>query len=216
MATGFACRHLLPMIRLSASLLGVLALALLLHGCAATAILGTTGVAGTGAVAADQRTAGTMVEDETIEWKVRIALSEAGLSNVEHHIGVTSFNRIVLLTGQVPDDDSRRRAAAEAQRTEHVRGVHNELVVGPPTSFSRRTADTLITGRVKVAMATSSNVTAPTNVNVKVVTEDGAVFLLGLVTRVESEALTETVRSVSGVAQIVRLFEYVEAPPAEN
>lgn len=204
----------LRMIRTPAALSFVVVLGLLLEGCASTALLGAAGVAGTSTVAVDRRTAGTMVEDETIEWKVRVALAEAGLSNERHHVSVTSFNRIVLLTGQVPDEDAKRRAAAEAERADQVRGVHDELVVGPPTSVSRRSTDVVLTGHVRLAMATRSDSTAPANVNVKVVTENGVVFLMGLVTRKESETITEAARNVPGVAQIVRLFEYAETRPA--
>ena len=128
-------------------------------------------------------------------------------------MSVTSFNRIVLLTGQVADEDARRRAAAEAEQVDEVRAVHNELVVGKPTSIARRSGDVLVTGNVKLAMAASADTPAPANYNVKVVTENAVVFLLGLVTRRESETITATVRNVPGVAQIVRLFEYVDPEP---
>ncbi|MCY4451752.1 MAG: BON domain-containing protein [Immundisolibacterales bacterium] len=198
------------MIRTSVTLPFVLVLVLLLEGCGTTALLGAAGVAGTGAVSVDRRTTGTMVEDETIEWKVRVALTERGLSDERHRVSVTSFNRIVLLTGQFPDEEAKRRAAAEAERVDQVRGVHNEIVVGPTTSISRRSTDVLLTGHVRIAMATNPNSTAPSNVNVKVVTENGVVFLMGLVTREEGKSVTETARKVPGVAQIVRLFEYLD------
>ena len=94
-----------------------------------------------------------MVEDEGIEWKIRGAIHEAGLGEDDrHHVSVTSFNRIALLfTGQVPDEEAKRRAGAEASGTVQVRGIHNELVVGKPTSPAIRAADTVITGRVKLA-----------------------------------------------------------------
>lgn len=175
-------------------------------------IVGTAGVAGTGAVAADKRTLGTMVEDEGIEWKIRGAINKAGLGeNDRHNVNVTSFNRIALLTGQVPDEEAKRRAGAEASGTAQVRGVHNELVIGKPTSLATRSADTVVTGRVKLALVNTVDLRPPTNVNTKVVTEDGAVFLMGLVTRKQAEAITAAVRKVPGVRQIVRLFEYPDA-----
>ena len=201
------------MLRTRATLIAVISLGVLLEGCTATALLGSAGVAGTGAVVSDRRTAGTMVEDEAIEWKVRLALHEAGLMAERHHVSVTSFNRIVLLTGQVANEDARRRAASDARREDQVRAVHNELVVGSPTSAARRAEDVLVTANVKLAMATSANAAAPASFNVKVVTENASVFLMGLVTRKESEAVTATVGTVPGVAQIVRLFEYLEAKP---
>ena len=187
----------------------LLAFTAVLGGCTAAAVIGTAGVAGTSAVAVDRRTLGTMVEDEAIEWKIRAALDGTGLGNDErHHIGVTSFNRIVLLTGQVPDDGAKRRAAETAGRVQQVRGVQDELVVGTPTTISVRSEDLVITGHAKVAMAATPSLRPPTNVNIKVVTEDRVVFLMGLVTRGQGEAATSAIRRVPGIRQIVRLFEY--------
>ena len=194
--------------KLTSKLSVLLALGLLLGGCSAPVIVGTTGAAGAGTVAADYRTFGTMVEDEGIEWKARAAINLAGLTEDDrHHVKVTSFNRIVLLTGQVPDDAAKERAQKEADAVAQVRGVHNELVVKKPTALRTRSADTVITARVKVALATSDNLELPLRLNVKVVTEDGVVFLMGLVTREESEAITAIVGTVPGIRQIVRLFE---------
>ena len=183
----------------------------LLGGCAAPVILGAAGAAGAGAVADDQRDPKTMLDDERIEWRTRGAINLAGLKEDErHHVKVTSFNRIVLLTGQVPDEKAMQRAAAEASAVDRVRGIQNELVVGKPTTDLKRAADTLITGRIKVAMATSDKLRGPLAVNVKVVTEDGAVFLMGLVTREQSEAVTAVVSRVPGIREIVRLFEFTD------
>ena len=196
------------MSKLIAKLSALVALCTLLGGCAAPVIVGTVGAAGAGTVAVDHRTFGTMVEDEGIEWKVRTAINNAGLGEDDHHhVKVTSFNRIVLLTGQVPDEAARERAAALADEVAQVRGVHNELVVGTPTTIPKRAADTVVTGRVKVALAASRRVDLPLRLNVKVVTEDEVVFLMGLVTREESEAITAVVGTVPGIGQIVRLFE---------
>ena len=197
------------MAKLSLTISCLLVFGTLLGGCAPPFIVGTAGVAGAGVAAADERTLGTMVEDEGIEWKIRGAIHEAGLGEDDrHHVSVTSFNRIALLTGQVPDEEAKRRAGAEAGGTDQVRGVHNELVIGPPTSHATRAADTVITGRVKLALVNTRDLRPPTNLNTKVVTEDGAVFLMGLVTRDQAEAITAAVRGVPGVRQIVRLFEY--------
>ena len=190
----------------------LLVLGTLLGGCTAPLIVGAAGTAGAGTVAVDHRTFGTMVEDEGIEWKVRTGINEAGLGEDDHHnVKVTSFNRIVLLTGQVPDEASKQRAAAEADEVAQVRGVHNELVIGKPTKLGTRSADTVITGRIKVALATSDSLALPLKLNVKVVTENSVVFLMGLVTQEESEAITATVGTVPGVRQIVRLFEVPNA-----
>ena len=196
------------MAKLSLTISCLLVFGTLLGGCAPALVVGTAGIAGAGTAAADERTLGTMVEDEGIEWKIRGAIHGAGLGGDDHHVNVTSFNRIALLTGQVPDEEAKRRAGAEASGTAQVRGIHNELVIGTPTSLATRAADTVVTGRVKLALVNTRDLRPPTNVNTKVVTEDGAVFLMGLVTRDQAEAITAAVRGVPGVRQIVRLFEY--------
>ena len=162
-------------------------------------------------MAAERRTAGTMVEDETIEWKARSSLSEAGLLDERHHVSVTSFNRIVPADrpGSGRSGPPPRRGRGEAggrssRGSQRARG-------GPADLRPRRSEDVLVTANVKLAMAASGEIAPPTNVNVKVVTENATVFLMGLVTRKESETITATVRRVPGVAQIVRLFEYLEA-----
>ena len=157
----------------------------------------------------DRRTVGTIVEDESIEWKLRVALHEAGLIGDGAHVNVTSYNRVVLLTGQAADERKKERAGDHALRVPEVRAVHNELTVGPPVSISVRTADSVVSARVKLALARSGAPRGGTNV--KVVTEDGVVFLMGLLTREVGELVTEAVRKVAGVRQIVRLFEYREA-----
>lgn len=187
-------------------------LGILLGGCATPVILGAAGASGAGTVAVDERNPRTMFADERIEWKIRGAINLAGLAEAErHHVKVTSFNRMVLLTGQVPDEKAKERAAAEASGVARVRGVHNELVIGKPTTDLTRAADTLITARIKIAMATSDKLRSPLKLNVKVVTEDGAVFLMGLVTREQSEAVTAVVSRIRGVREIVRLFEFPDA-----
>ena len=196
------------MCKLALKLSILLVLGTLLGGCTAPVIVGAAGVAGAGTAAVDERPVGTMVADEGIEWRTRGAINQAGLAEDErHNVKVTSFNRIVLLTGQVPDEETRQRAAAEAGAVARVRGVHNELVIGKPTTLGTRSVDTVITGRIKIALATSGKLRPPLNLNVKVVTEDGVVFLMGLVTREQSEAVTAVVGTIPGVRQIVRLFE---------
>ena len=199
---------ILDMCKLALKLSILLVLGTLLGGCTAPVVVGAAGAAGAGTAAVDERPVKTMVADEGIEWRTRGAINQAGLAEDDHHnVKVTSFNRIVLLTGQVPDEETRQRAAAEAGAVARVRGVHNELVIGKPTTLGTRSVDTVITGRVKIALATSGKLRPPLSLNVKVVTEDGVVFLMGLVTREQSEAVTAVVGTIPGVRQIVRLFE---------
>ena len=174
-----------------------------LHGCAAVVV----GGAATGAaVATDRRTAGAFVGDQEIELRAMDRLAEA-LPQETSHISVTSYNRQVLLTGQVPDEATRARATAVVKPVPEVRTVFNELVVSGVTSFTSRTNDPTITGNVKTRLLRDERV--PGN-NVKVVTEAGVVYLMGLVTRAEANAATEVARTTSGVTKVVTLFEYLD------
>ena len=180
----------------------LVALSVLLGGCAMVA--GTAGVAGAARTAADRRIVRVMVEDEAIEWQVRDALHKAEVSGEAIRVNVTSYNRLVLLTGQVPDEDTKKRAVATSRRVRGVRAVHNELVVGPQLSAMVWSSDGLMTARAKVAIAATA-IESP--VAVKVVTEDSVVYLMGLVSRQEAKLATDAVRTVPGVREIVRLFE---------
>ena len=189
-------------------LLGLLAATPLLGGCTTAATKAMA--AASASFASDRRTVGTIVEDESIEWKLRVALHDAGLAAGDSNVNVTSYNRVVLLTGQTPDEGKKKRMGQLALEVPEVRAVHNELTIGPPAPLGVRAADSVVTSRVKLALTRSGAPRAGTNV--KVVTEDGVVFLMGLVSREVAETVTEVVRNkVAGVRQIVRLFEYREA-----
>lgn len=177
----------------------------LLASCA-PALVGA-GAATTAAVAHDRRTPGTMIDDQLIEWKARAALGEDQELWSQSHINVTSFNNIVLLTGETPSERMRTRAAEIVREVERVRGVHNELQIAAPSSMLSRSSDSWITGKVKSSMLADGSVPGT---RVKVVTEAGTVYLMGLVTREEAEAATEIARKVNGVQRVVKLFEYLE------
>ncbi|GAB6050749.1 hypothetical protein JCM16106_15980 [Hydrogenophilus islandicus] len=179
-----------------------------LSGCFPVA---ATGVAATAAVAADRRTAGTIVEDEELEWKIGNAIQQA-LGDAAH-VNVTSYNRIVLLTGEVPNESARQRAEALARNTKNVRSVVNELVIAPPSTLGARTNDTSITTQVKARLVGNRDVRAHL---IKVVTEGGVVYLMGLVTRREGEAATYVARTTSGVKRVVRVFEFISDEEAKR
>lgn len=176
-----------------------------LNGCAA-ALFGA-GTATTVAVAHDRRTTGTMVDDELIEWKVQSALASDKELWEKSHINITSYDNIVLLSGETPTEKLRERATELARQVDKVRAVHNELQVAAPSALLSRSSDTWITSKVKSAMLTDGNVPGT---RIKVVTEAGTVYLMGLVTHQEGAAATEVARSVSGVQRVVKLFEYVK------
>jgi len=178
-----------------------------LHGCFPAI------VAGGGAavlMAEDRRSSGTYVDDQNIELKVSKAISEK-YSDKKYedtvHIDVTSFNRFVLLDGEVPDQATKDDIGALALGVVGVRNVQNEIVIGPITSGGTRTSDAYITSKVK-ARFTSENKFQPNHV--KVVTENGVVFLMGLVKHKEGEDAAEIASTTNGVTRVVKVFEYID------
>jgi len=182
-------------------LLSVTLLSALLSACA-PAMFG--GVIGTAMVASDRRTSGAQVDDEAIEIRGAAAMRENFGTNTR--VNITGYNRQVLLTGEVANDQQRLQAEQLVSKLPNVRSIVNELAVGPASSLSDRSSDALITARVKAAMVDTEDVFA--NVY-KVVTERGTVYLMGRVTQREAQRATEVARGVSGVKRVVRVFEYL-------
>ena len=186
----------------TASLLSTLVMCLGLASCAAPLIFG--GVIGGAMVASDRRSAGIQLEDETIEQRGASAMRE-NFGNKEH-INITSYNRQVLITGEVSSDTVRRQVESLISRVENVRAVVNELAIGAASSSSDRASDVLLVAKVKASMVDTEDVFA----NVfKVVGERGTVYLMGRVTQREAKRATDIVRGVSGVKRVVRVFEYI-------
>lgn len=186
----------------ASALLGALVLSLGLSACA-PAMFG--GVIGTAMVASDRRTSGAQVEDEGIEQRGVTAVRENFGEKVAH-INITSYNRQVLITGEVADERVRAQVEQLITKVPNVRSIVNELGIGPVSSLSDRSTDALITARVKAAMIDSEDIFA--NVY-KVVTERSTVYLMGRVTQREAARATEIVRGVPSVKRVVRVFEYI-------
>jgi osmotically-inducible protein OsmY len=148
---------------------------------------------------------GTMTEDEGIELKAVGRIGERFKDGV--HVNVTSYNRTVLLTGEVPDAKARAEAERIARGVENVRGIHNELAISGVSSYTARSNDSLITSKVKGRFVDANKFNA---VHVKVVTENSVVYLLGLVKKQEAADATELARTTSGVQKVVRMFEYLD------
>ena len=144
------------------------------------------------------------VEDEGIEQRSAAAIRENFGS--KEHINITSYNRQVLITGEVSTDTVRRQVESLIGRVENVRGVVNELAIGPASSTSERASDTVLVAKVKASMVDTEDVFA--NVY-KVVAERGTIYLMGRVTQREAKRATDVVRSVGGVKRVVRVFEYI-------
>jgi osmotically-inducible protein OsmY len=187
--------------------LGALCLsaALLAGGLSACAPLVVGGAVGTGVlVATDRRTSGAQLEDQGIELKAASRLRDQFGDRAR--VVVTSFNRRVLLTGEVPSAADKVAAERTVASVENVKVIVNELGVMSSPSFTARSADALVTARVKAAMIDASDLQANT---VKVVTERGTTFLMGLVTQREADRATDITRSISGVQRVVRAFEVI-------
>lgn len=162
------------------------------------------GAVGAAVMFADRRTSGAYVEDEGIEWRTRARLRDRFGSGI--NVSVTSYNRNVLLSGQVPDEATRTEVGQIAASVDNVQGVINEVEIAGLSSLTSRSNDALITSRVKARFV--DNQTFAAN-HVKVVTESSTVFLMGIVTRREADAATEVARTTSGVERVVRAFEFV-------
>ncbi len=172
-----------------------------LGGC--IAVVGGAAVGGV-LVAEDRRTIGTITEDQGIELKASSRLDDRLRSA---HINVTSYNRVLLLTGEVPNAAARDEAEKIARAVENVRGVHNELLVSGNSSLTVRSNDSFITSKVKARFVDAQKFNP---VHVKVVTENSVVFLLGLVRRAEANAATDVARTTGGAQKVVRLFEFLD------
>lgn len=125
------------------------------------------------------------------------------------HINVTSYNRNVLLTGEAPDAASKAQVERIVREIPNVRGVVNEIQIAGASSYTARANDAYLTSKVKARFIDNGDVSSN---HVKVVTENGVVYLLGLVTRKEADAAVEVARTTGGVQKVVRVFEYIEAP----
>ena len=179
----------------------------LLYGCAAAVV----GGAATGATAAhDRRTVGTFIDDEGIELKARLAIFDDKELNSNIHINIISINGVVLLVGQAPTEAERQKAAELTIAIPKVRLVHNEMTVAAPNSYMTRSSDSLITAKVKTSLFNIKELKEFDPTRVKVVTENGIVYLMGILTHTEADAVTDVARQVGGVQKIVKLFEYID------
>jgi osmotically-inducible protein OsmY len=196
-----------------ALLLALALIAPLLHGCAAVLVAGAA--AASAAVVHDRRDYTRLLEDQDIELKAMQILNDNPDIKDQSRIGVTSYNLVVLLTGQAETQDAAARFADKVSRLPKVRRVVDEITVGPYAGLLQESEDTLLTSRVKVAI---SGVDVPgfDATRVKVVTESGIVYLMGTVTPAEADAAVEKARYVSGVTKVIKVFEYIQPPAAKS
>lgn len=175
-----------------------------LHACAAAIVTG--GAAGVTA-ATDERTTGTLIEDQSIELKISNEFRKHDDIKSQAHWNATSYNTKVLLTGEAPTEELRQKMANTALSVEKVTHVYNELTIAAPSSIMSRSSDTVITGKVKTLLLADKNTKG---LNTKVVTDKGVVYLMGLVTREQGDNATEVARQTGGVQKVVKLFEYID------
>jgi osmotically-inducible protein OsmY len=191
-------------IQIPSLVLTALAAGLLVTGLSACVPLVVGGAAMSAMVATDRRTSGTQLEDEGIELRSGARLREAFGDRV--HINVTSYNRQVLLTGEVPNERDKQTAEQVVTRVENVRSIVNELAILGNATLAQRSSDVLVTGKVKASLVDARDLYAGA---FKVITERGTVYLMGRVTQPEADRATEITRQVGGVQRVVRLFEVI-------
>lgn len=168
-------------------------------------VIGTI-AAGTAIVATDRRTAGAQLDDQSIQLRVSNELGTAFKEiPKEVHISVNSYERKVLLTGEVPSEEAKVRAGEIAARSQNVRAVVNELAVAPPSTLGQRTNDTTIGTKVRAQFINTKEISSPA---ISIVTERGIVYLMGFVTEKEGETAAYVASRVSGVQQVVKVFDY--------
>ena len=174
----------------------------LIQGCVPALLV--TGAAVTVMSAHDRRSTGTQADDETSEWKGgnRMPAQYRGAA----HVNFTAYNRILLLTGEVPDDEARQRIGAMAEKIEGIRQVHNELVVGPPAAFSSRSNDAFVSSKFRTRLVESSQLSVN---HIKAITENGTLFLMGIVNEQEAKVAVAIARTTDGVRKVVNVLEII-------
>jgi osmotically-inducible protein OsmY len=198
----------LPLSAVRIAALG-LALATALSACAPVVMGGA--MVGSALMASDRRTAGAQVEDEGLEVKAAARVRE--LLSDQAHVNVTSYNRVVLITGEVPRAEDKATIEQAIRRLEGVTSIVNDLAVMPASGLKDRSADTILSARVKASFIDAKDLISTA---FKVTTERGVVYLMGRVTEREANRASEVARGVSGVAKVVRVFDILTEDQLAN
>lgn len=200
----FIARTITPnIIQLGRALAIVLALTATLTGCAKIISVTTSEPI---QISTNKRTLGTKINDQQLETIARVNLNNTSKQLEDAHINIDSFNGLVLLTGQVPNEQLRNLAGDTVGKINSVRQVHNELTSGTPTDFQARSKDSWITTKIKTKLVASSIQSR----RILIVTEAQTVFLMGLVSRYEADRITNVAKNTDGVKQVVKVFEYID------
>lgn len=183
--------------------IAILCSVLLLQGCAAAVVAGTASAV---SAAKDRRTLGSQIDDNNIEIKATLALKKIKPLTDNANISVISVNGMVLMVGQVPSDTLKQQAESVVRQAVQLKTLHNQLRIGTRISVTTQTHDTWLTSKVKTKLLTSEAVTGN---NIKVVTENSEVFLMGLVNEQEAQKAVDIARHINGVARVIKAFEYL-------
>lgn len=177
---------------------------MLLQGCAAAIVTGAaTGVA----VATDRRTSGMVIDDQGIELKAYSAIRSNKEIHDQVHINITSYNGLVLLTGETPTESLKQQVEDIVKDHSKVRRVFNEIIIAAPSALPSRSSDTWITSKIKAKLTAERGINP---LSIKVITEHGIVYLMGLVSRAEANTVVAVVSQSAGVQRVVKLFEYTD------
>ncbi|WP_170178648.1 division/outer membrane stress-associated lipid-binding lipoprotein [Pseudoalteromonas sp. PS5] len=181
----------------------LLAAVLLLQGCAAAVVAGTAGAV---SAANDRRTIGAQIDDNNIEIKGTLAIKEVKRLADHANITLVSVNGVVLMIGQVANQEMKTEAERALHNIAGVKQVHNQLRISTNIGITTKTHDTWLTSKVKTKLLAADEVNGA---NIKVVTENSEVFLMGLVSKQEANSAVEIARHINGVKRVVKAFEYI-------
>ena len=181
----------------------ILGTVVLLQGCAAAVVAGTASAV-TGAN--DRRTIGSQIDDNNIEIKASIAISEVERLEKSARVNAISVNGIVLLVGQVANQEMKNEAQITVEAIAGIRKIHNQLRIGSNIGITTQTHDSWLTSKVKAQLLAAKDISSN---NIKVVTENAEVYLMGLVSQDEANRAVDIARNVSGVERVVKVFEYI-------
>jgi osmotically-inducible protein OsmY len=177
---------------------------IVLQGCA-TAVV--TGAATGASIAHDRRSTGAVIDDQGIEFKASYALYQNKEIYDQSHINVTSYNGVVLITGETPSETLKQQVSAEIKAINKVKRIHNELIIAAPSSLPSRSSDAWITSKIKAKLTTEEGIDP---FYVKVVTEHGIVYLMGILSHAEADKAVSLVTKAAGVQRVIKIFEYTD------
>ena len=177
---------------------------IILQGCAAAVV---TGAATGASLVHDRRTSGAVIDDQGIEFKAASAIYDNKEIYDQSHINVTSYNGTVLISGETLTEDYKQQITAIIKAIPKVTRVHNELMIAAPSSLPSRSSDSWITSKIKTKLTTDKNIDP---FYIKVVTEHGVVYLMGIVSHAEADAAVAVVTKADGVQRVVKIFEYTD------